>query len=56
MVKAWVVEGLDGRFITGFPEIAKSSGKASQTVSNSFSISTAMCFRSAWKGKVVNVV
>ena len=41
---AWVVEGLDGGFVTGSPGFAESSGKTSQTVSYSFSISAAMCF------------
>ena len=41
---AWLVERLDGWCITGFVE---SSGKASQTVSHSFSSSAAMCFWSA---------
>ena len=53
---AWVVEGLDGGFVTGSPGFAESSGKTSQTVFHSFSISTTMCFWSAWKGKVVNIV
>ena len=51
-----MVEGLDGGFVTGSPEFAESSGKASQTVSNSFLIFAAMCFRSAWKGEVVNMI
>ena len=44
---ASVVEGLDGRCVTGFPGFVESSGKTSQTVSHSFSISAAMCFWSA---------
>ena len=51
----WAVEGLDFGFVTGYPGLAESSGKSSQTVPNSFSISDAMCFWSAWKGEVVNV-
>ena len=50
------VEGLDVMFVTGYPGFAESSGKTSQTVPNSFSIFAAMCFWSAWKGEVVNVV
>ena len=53
---AWVVEGLEGGCVTGSPGFAESSGKTSQTVFHSFSISTTMCFWSAWKGKVVNIV
>ena len=53
---AWVVEGLDGGFVAGFPEFMESSGRTSQTVSHSFSISTAMWFWSAWKEEIVNVV
>ena len=53
---AWVLEGLGGGFITGSPGFAESSGKTSQTVYHSFSISAAMHFWSAWKGEVVNVV
>ena len=53
---ACMVEGLDGGFVAGFPGFAESSGKTSQTVSHSFSISTTMCFWSAWKGEMVNVV
>ena len=53
---AWVVEELDGGFVTGSPGFVESSGKTSQTFSYSFSISAAMCFWSAWKGEVVNVV
>ena len=53
---AWVVEHLDGGFVTGFPGFAESFGKSSQTVAHSFSISTVMCFWSAWKGEVVNMV
>ena len=53
---AWVLEGLDSGFVTGFPGFAESSGNISQTVSHSLSISAAMCFWSAWKGKMVNMV
>ena len=53
---AWVLEGLGGGFVTGSPEFAQSSGKTSQTVSHSFSISAMMRFWSAWKGEAVNVV
>ena len=53
---AWVVEGLDGGFVTSFLGFVESFGKTSQTVSHSFSISATMCFWSAWKGEVVNVV
>ena len=53
---AWVLEGLGGGFVTGSPGFAESSGKTSQTVYHSFSISAAMHFWSAWKGEVVNVV
>ena len=53
---AWVLEGLGGGFITGSPGFAESSGKTSQTVYHSFSISATMHFWSAWKGEVVNVV
>ena len=56
MVEAWVVEGLYDRFVTGSPGFAESSGKTSQTVSNSFLVSATMCFWSSWKGEVVNVV
>ena len=49
-------EGLDGGFVTGSPRFVESSGKTSQTVSHFFSVSTAMCFWSAWKGEMVNVV
>ena len=56
MVEAWVMEGLDGGFVTGSPGFAKSSGKTSHTVSDSFSISAATCFWSTWKREVVNVV
>ena len=48
--------GLDGWFVKGSPGFAESSGKTSETVSNTFSISAAMGFWSAWKGEVVNVV
>ena len=44
MVEPWVVEGLDGEFVTGSPGVAESSGKTTQTVSNYFLMSTAMCF------------
>ena len=44
---AWVVERLDGWCVTGSPGFVESSGKTSQTVSHSFSISAAMCFWSA---------
>ena len=54
-IMTWAVEGLDFGFVTGYPGLAESSGKSSQTVPNSFSISAAMCFWSAWKGEVVNV-
>ena len=53
---AWVVEGLYDWFVAGSPGFLESSGNASQTVSHYFSISSAICFWSAWKGKVVNVV
>ena len=53
---AWVVEGLNGGFVAGSPGFVESSGKTSQTVSHSFSISAAICFWSAWKGEVANVV
>ena len=39
-----VVEGLDGGFVTGSPGFLESSGKTSQTVSHSFSISAMMWF------------
>ena len=51
MVETWVVEGLDGGFVTGSPGFAESSRKTSQTVSNSFSISSAMCFGQPGKEK-----
>ena len=54
-VKAWVVEGIDGGFITGSPGFAESSEKTSQTVSHSFSISATM-FLASLKGEVVNAV
>ena len=44
---AWVVEGLDGVFVTDFKGFLESSGKTSQTVSHSFSISFFDCFWSA---------
>ena len=47
---------LDGRFVTGSPGSAESSGKTSRTVSHSFSIPTEICFWSASKGEVVDVV
>ena len=50
---AWVVEGLDSGFITGSTGFAKSSGKTSKTVYHSFSVSTVMCFWSAWEGEMV---
>ena len=53
---AWVIEGLDGGFATGSSGFAESSGKTSQTVSHYLLISAVMCFWSAWKGEVVNVV
>ena len=53
---AWVVEGLIGWFVVGSPGFVESSGKTSHTVSRSFSISAAICFWSAWKGEVGNVV
>ena len=56
IVEAWMVEVLDCGFITGFTRFAENSEKISQIVSNSFLISAAMCFRSAWKGEAVNVV
>ena len=43
----WVVERLDGWCVTGSPEFVESSGKTSQTVSHSFSVSATMCFYSA---------
>ena len=52
----WVVEGLDNGFVAGSPEFVESSGKILQTISHSFSISAAMWFWPAWKGKMVNVV
>ena len=55
-IMAWDVEGLDVMFVTGYPGFAESYGKTSQTVPNSFSIYAAMCFWSAWKEEVVNVV
>ena len=48
--------GAGARWWVSSPGFAKSSGKTSQTVSHSFSISAVMCFWSAWKGEVVNVV
>ena len=56
MMVAWVVEGLNCWFVAGSPRFVESSGKASHTVSHSFSISAAICLGSAWKGEVVNVV
>ena len=53
---AWVVEGLNGGFFAGSSGFVVSSGKNSQMVSHSFSISATICFWSAWKGEVVNVV
>ena len=53
---AWVVEGLDGRFATGSTGFSESSGKTPQTVTHSVLISVTMCFWSAWRGKVGNVV
>ena len=53
---AWMVEGLDGGFVAGSPGFVQSSGKTSQTFSHSFSISTVMCFLSAWKREMANVV
>ena len=53
---AWVIEGLDSGFITGSTGFAKSSGKTSETVYHSFSVSTVMCFWSAWEGEMVNLV
>ena len=47
---------LNGWFVAGSPGFVESSGKTHQTVSNSFSISGAIFFWSAWKGEVVNVV
>ena len=44
---AWVVERLDGWCVTGSPGFVESSGKTSQTVSHSLSISAAICFWSA---------
>ena len=49
-------EGLDGGFVTGFPRFVESSEKTSQTVSHFFLVSTAICFWSAWKREIVNVV
>ena len=43
-------------FVTGSRGVLESSEKTSQTVSHSFSISTAMWFCSARKKEVVNVV
>ena len=51
-----VVEGLDGGFVTGSPGFLESSGKTSQTVSHSFSISAMMWFWSALKTEMVNVI
>ena len=48
--------GVNGGFLADSPGFVESSGKTSQTVSYSFSISAAMCFWSAWKGEVVHVV
>ena len=56
MLWAWVVEELDGGLIAGSAGFEEGSGKTSQTVSHSFSILAAMCFWSAWKGEVVNLV
>ena len=53
---ALVVKGLDGGFVTGCPGFTGSSWKASQTVSDSFLIFTAMCFWLALKGEVMNLV
>ena len=53
---AWVVEGLDGGFATGSPGSLESSGKTPQTVTHSVLIFVTMCFWSAWKGEVGNVV
>ena len=36
IVYTWVVQGLDGGFVTGFPRFVESSGKTSQTVSHFF--------------------
>ena len=51
----WVVEGLDGGLVTGSPGFEESSAKTSQTVSFLFQFPP-MCFWSAWKGEVVNLV
>ena len=53
---AWEIEGLDGGFVTGATGFAESSEKTYETVSHYLSISAVMCFWSAWKGEVVNVV
>ena len=53
---AWLVEGLVDGLVTDSPWFAERSGKSSHTVSQSFSISAAMCFWSAWKEEVVTVV
>ena len=39
-----------------FPSVCGELWKTSQTVSHSFSIPTAICFWSVWKGEKVNVV
>ena len=52
----WMVEGLVSGCITGSAGFVESSGKTSQTVSHSFSISVVMCFWSAWKGEVLNMI
>ena len=53
---AWEIEGLDGGFVTDATVFAESSEKTYETVSHYLSISAVMCFWSAWKGKVVNVI
>ena len=53
---AWVEEGINAGFLAGSPGIEVSSGKTSKTASHSFSSSAGICFWSAWKGEVVNVV
>ena len=53
---AWEIEGLDGGFVTDATVFAESSEKTYETVSHYLSISAVMCFWSAWKGEVVNVI
>ena len=53
---AFMVERLDSWCVTGYPGFVESSGKNSQAGSLSFSISVTMCFWSACKVEVLNVV